>query len=222
MRILITSGQRFGSLLVIEESPKRVLPSGQKIRVIKCLCDCGVYKNVILSHLIRGKIKSCGCVFKTKLGESNTKLHRKYKSMIERCMPNNKKHSIYYDRGIGVCKDWFEDFFVFKKWALENGYSPKLTIDRIDNYKGYSPDNCRFISARDNSNNRRNTYFVEYKGCKYPITELFDLKNIDSQHRHSIRCRILRGWDVELAFDTPIKVGNYVSNKNRKTQVGQS
>lgn len=213
MKILIKENEIFGLLSVIKESERRILPSGQKVRQINCKCDCGVIKDVLLVHLIRGKIKSCGCLHKTKLGESNTQIHRRYKTMIERCYPNAINHRNYFDRGIKVCDEWVKDYFAFKKWAIENGFMPNLTIDRIDNSLGYSPENCRFISAKENCNNRRNTQIVNYKCKDYPITELFDLLGIKERHRHSIRCRLIRGWNVENAFDTPIKQGNYSKKK---------
>lgn len=211
-RLEIKKGDKYNDYTVISEGAKLVQPSGVKVRTIKCKCVCGRIKDVLLVHLVRNRSKSCGCKRRTKNGESNTPIYIKYKSMIERCDKNYKNAHNYYNRGISVCKEW-DDFFAFKDWALKNGYRKDLTIDRRDNDKGYSPDNCRFVTCRDNVNNRSNTQMVVYKNKTYPITELFDYCGIKEVNRTAIRRRIKRGWSVDAAFDTPIKQGNYSKKK---------
>lgn len=92
-----------------------------------------------------------------KHGMHNTRLYRIHKTMMERCghMGTRHKWAMYYeDRGIKVCKEW-HNREVFFAWALANGYSDKLELDRIDNYKGYQPDNCRWVTHLVNMRNRR-------------------------------------------------------------------
>ena len=94
-----------------------------------------------------------------KHGMHNTRLYRIHKGMMERCghMGNRHKWAMYYeDREIRVCQDWHnrETFFA---WALSNGYSDELELDRIDNEKGYQPDNCRWVTHLVNMRNRRNS-----------------------------------------------------------------
>jgi len=92
-----------------------------------------------------------------KHGMHNTRLYRIHKSMMERCghMGTRHKWAMYYeDRGIAVCKEW-HDREAFFAWALANGYSEKLELDRIDNYKGYEPENCRWVTHLVNMQNRR-------------------------------------------------------------------
>ena len=196
---------KFGQLTVIGDADKKTLPSGQKIRMIECECSCGKKTNVALVHLIRFRTKSCGCLFKTKKGQSNTLLHRRWKAMHERCMSARAAYGL---RHISVCSEW-HDFFVFKKWALQNGYQDNLQIDRIDTNKGYSPENCRFVTPKQNCNNRRITMMVDYNGAKHPFTQLLADLSIPAQHHGTIRGRILRGWPSQKAFDTPIRQGNY-------------
>lgn len=75
--------------------------------------------------------------------------------IMERCSnPNNANYKRYGGRGITVCQEWIDSPQAFVDWALANGFSPELQIDRIDNDKGYSPDNCRWVTARDNMRNR--------------------------------------------------------------------
>ena len=94
-----------------------------------------------------------------KHGMRNTRLYRIHKTMMERCghMGTRHKWAMYYeDRGIRVCQEWHnrETFFA---WALSNGYSDELELDRIDNEKGYQPDNCRWVTHLVNMRNRRNS-----------------------------------------------------------------
>lgn len=89
---------------------------------------------------------------------SKTRLYRIYIAMHRRCedeLNTNYKH--YGGRGISVCKEWSgkDGFFYFYKWAMENGYSDELSIDRINNDKGYSPSNCRWATATEQNSNRR-------------------------------------------------------------------
>ena len=92
-----------------------------------------------------------------KHGMHKTRLYRIHKSMMERCghMGTRHKWAMYYqDRGIFVCKEW-HNREVFFAWSLANGYQDNLELDRIDNYKGYSPDNCRWVTHLVNMRNRR-------------------------------------------------------------------
>ena len=86
------------------------------------------------------------------------RIYRIYKSMLERCGHTTvvHKYACYYaDRGINVCEEWLNDRTLFFDWAFANGYSDELQIDRIDNDLGYSPDNCRWVTPKENQANRR-------------------------------------------------------------------
>ena len=88
-------------------------------------------------------------------GESQTPLYRHWKAMHWRCSEKNPRHrQWYYDRSITVCPAW-SSWPLFKAWAEENGYQPGLTIDRIDNDKGYSPRNCQWITLAENVSRAR-------------------------------------------------------------------
>lgn len=92
-------------------------------------------------------------------------------NMIQRCTnPNSTYFPRYGGRGITVCHEW-RTRNNFKEWALSHGYCNGLTIDRIDNDKGYSPDNCRWVTPSQNCCNRSTTHFVTAFGKRQSLME---------------------------------------------------
>jgi hypothetical protein len=202
-------GEKYGMLKVISEAPKRIQPSGQSPRRFICLCECGKITDVLALHLIRGRTVSCGCKNKTQGITKNDKVvFDKWRAMINRCKPNAIDSHRYFYRGIKVCDEWSK-FKVFNEWALKNGCKRELHLDRIDNDKGYYPENCRFVETKINHNNRGDTLFVTYKGEKIAFMLLMQKKNIVNSNQRTIRDRIKRGWNADEAIDKPIKQGNY-------------
>nr|DAH21853.1 MAG TPA: PROTEIN/DNA Complex catalytic motif, Helix-turn-helix DNA [Caudoviricetes sp.] len=156
------TGQKFGRLTVIERCER---PKGRKSKEAfwLCKCDCGNESTLSGYELRSGNTKSCGCYHKErtsqlhlKHGYYGTRLYRIYYKMKERCYkPSNDNYKYYGGLGITICDEWLNDFSAFAKWSIENGYDEKLTIDRKDNTKGYSPDNCRWITIQEQQRNRR-------------------------------------------------------------------
>ena len=153
-------GKRYGRLTVKSETAER-----SKCGEVKylCSCDCGNETVVVGTSLRNEKTQSCGCLLKESTTErakthglSKDPLYRIWDGMKQRCHnPKNRAYKYYGARGIYVCDEWFNSPEAFIKWAKENGWEKNLEIDRIDNNKGYSPDNCRCVTHKVNMNNTR-------------------------------------------------------------------
>lgn len=136
-------------------------------------------------------------------GLSHTRIDNIYKSMISRCYKkSSKNYERYGARGITVCEEWRNDKTKFFKWAFEHGYSDRLTIDRIDNNLGYSPQNCRWVSNKVQQNNRRNNRRLECRGQTHTMAEWADISGIKES---TIFARLKSNWSVEDAIFTRLR-----------------
>lgn len=169
------TGKKFGRWTVLERSKTNN-------QCWKCRCECGVEKDVYQSALINGKSKSCGCYNKElvsirahKHGMSHDRIYNIYYNIKNRCNnPNDGRYKDYGGRGIKVCDDWENSFNSFYEWAIKNGYQNNLTIDRVDNNGDYCPENCRWATAEQQSNNKRKTVFLEFGGVKQSLKQWTD------------------------------------------------
>ncbi len=202
-------------LTIIKEVKPYVLPSGQTNKAFLCRCDCGNEKIVRKSHLVRDKIKSCGCLNKSKKGLSTHPLYKIWQIILLRT--KGHYNDVYRKNDIKICNEW-KEFLVFYDWAINAGYKKGLQIDRINSKGNYEPNNCRFVTPKQNCNNRINTMFVNYNGQKYAFTDLIELKKLNGSES-TIRRRIKRGWSIEDAFNIKIRIGNYSKNKTMKTRI---
>lgn len=150
-------GQKFGYWTVVERAENH--PATRSAQWL-CECECGTKKIIRASALKSGKSKSCGCHkndYNKIHGGKGTRLYECWRHMRYRCdNKNNQAYEMYGARGIKVCDEW-QKFEVFRDWALENGYSDNLTLDRIDVNGNYEPSNCRWADVVTQMNNRRST-----------------------------------------------------------------
>lgn len=206
------SGQKFGMLLAIRDTGKRTMPGRNVIWL--CRCDCGKFIEVRSSSLTtkRRPQKSCGCIIPesariaaTKHGGNKERLYKIWMGMRRRCADKKvKDYPRYGGRGIKVCDDW-QDYAVFRKWAIANGYDKdaefqKCTLDRIDPNGDYEPSNCRWVDIKTQENNRRNTRKVEYLGKTMSVTMWAEELGIDTG---LLRDRLRNGWSFERAITEP-------------------
>ena len=145
-----------------------------------------------------------------KHGMRYTRLYSIWRSMRQRCSnPKAINYKNYGGKGILVCDEW-NDFAVFKEWAMENGYNDLLTIDRIDTSRNYEPDNCRWVSQKMQQNNKSNNRILEFNGVCCTLAEWSDITGIGVS---TIWARLKYGWTVERTLSEPV-----VKGKNQYTR----
>ena len=211
-RIKDISGKRYGRLVVVGVNGRT--KCGKVLW--ECKCDCGNTTLATKDHL--GKCtNSCGCLKKevsrnrwTKHGDKHSRLYNLWCSMRQRCGESGVEKEAYYERGIRVCEEW-NDYTKFRDWAMSHGYDPNAkrgvtTIDRIDNDKGYSPDNCRFVTQTENARNKRNNHIIVVDGEHLCLNEAAQKYGINNG---TLAGRISRGWNPEDAVKIPVRKGRY-------------
>lgn len=200
------TGQKFGKLTVLSYS----YSDKNHFAYYLCQCECGNTKIVRGNNLICGYTKTCGCYDYTSKenggriihGLSKTRLYKIWNHMISRCYNlKDKAYKNYGARGILVFSEWKDNFINFYNWALDNGYNDKLTIDRIDNNKGYFPDNCHFANDKTQCNNRRSNHPITINNETHNIMEWSRIYNISHS---TIIQRLKRGWSEYDAITTPL------------------
>lgn len=154
-KLIDLTGKQFGELTVLARSPVNS-KDGKPMWV--CRCSCGNVKSIKGDVLRRGDTKSCNHCKETLtplfVRKHSNRLYHAWSEMRRRCHGSCTNHKYYGDKGISYCSEW-EDFDVFAKWAIENGYQSGLEIDRVDGDKDYCPENCRWVSHKKNSRNRK-------------------------------------------------------------------
>lgn len=188
------SGERYGKLAVI-----KMLPNTIGDAKFECKCDCGNKIIVRAPELKNNKTKSCGCLLRKSSGLSGDRIYREWINIRQRC--KNKKHTSYKDyggRGIEVCDEWDDSFINFYEWAINNGYTDDLSIDRIDVNGNYEPSNCRWVTIKQQNNNKRNTVFITYNGQTKSVSEWSEVTGISTSVLYR---RKKYGWPDESCIE---------------------
>lgn len=177
------TGRVVGRLTVIERAEDFIRPNGLHRPRWLCRCECGNTTVVLGQNLKNGSTLSCGC-----LGEERRMLavtkhgdtagggkHRLYSiltGMKNRCYDvKHEKYANYGGRGITICDEWLNSYENFKEWALSHGYRDDLTIDRINHDGNYEPDNCRWITHREQQHNKSTNHLLTYNGKTQDIAQ---------------------------------------------------
>lgn len=168
-----------------------------------CQCSCGKTTIVERKTLISKTrtTASCGCNLPEQHGYSNHPAYHSYKCMMGRAKnPDPIRHKHYIENHITVCEEWYGKPAEFCKWADENGFEKGLTIDRIDNTKGYYPENCRWATKEEQQNNRGDyNHKLTYEGKTLSIAQWARETGIPEK---TIADRDKRGLPIEEVLNT--------------------
>lgn len=183
------TGKKFGNLTVISKVDKPSGLSNTRAQWL-CVCSCGTTVRVEGPSLRNGPTKSCGCLRTEMIRESKithgqcvkgsrSAAYNSWSQMIARCTNHNSTHYRHYGgRGIKVCERWKK----FQNFYEDMGDCPKgLSIDRINNDGNYEPDNCRWATIYEQSNNKRTNRLITWKDKNYTAKQLSDFLNIPYQ-----------------------------------------
>jgi len=201
-RLIDLTGESFGEWAVV----KRSFPNNKKGNDAhwKCQCSCGTIRIINGASLRRGDTRSCGCL--TQHGDSQPKnssrTYLAWGNMKSRCLNANSPHyDKYGGRGIKICGRWTNSY---KNFRQDMGTCPEgLTLERINNNKGYGPNNCKWGTRKEQSNNTRNNRLVAYSGKTQCVQAWADELNINYSTL-SARLNYLR-WPIGKALTHPIQ-----------------
>jgi hypothetical protein len=210
-------GDKVNRLLIL--SLENRYEHGQNKTYATCLCDCGNTTILKLTAIKQEAVKSCGCLrdekarertiarnYKHGKGNFKVRLYRIWCQMRSRCYhAYNNAYPLYGQRGIRVCDEWKKDYEKFESWAINNGYSDNLSIDRIDVNGNYEPSNCRWATMKEQCNNRRNTLRIN----AIQITAFGETKTMPewlidprckAKSKTTLCYRLGAGWQPEIAI----------------------
>lgn len=201
-------GDVFGRLVVVASAGVKESPNGIRRRAYRCMCSCGREIVATGTLLKSGGVKSCGCWRRDRMKTLNRK-HGGYGTRLYMCWIDMRRRCSgyrvacaknYTGRGITVCKAW-QQWETFRDWAMEHGYADDLTIDRIDNNKGYSPSNCRWVITSQQNNNQQRTRWVDTPEGRMSLADA--VRKFSPVCYSTVSARVRHGWDWWKAITAP-------------------
>lgn len=206
-KIIVTPGDVYGLLRIINETQAPSHIKSKNRRFVLCKCECGTEKVIMLNSLRTGATVSCGCyhreqaskIFNGK-GIASYSGYRSWRAMLNRCNNiNDKDYQQYGGRGITVCERWLDPV----KFAQDMGEKPKrFSIERIDNNKGYSPENCRWANATEQGRNKRNNHKVVVSGESVTMSAAWQSNGMKESTFYN---RLNAGMNAEDALAKPVR-----------------
>lgn len=200
MKRLELKGNRYGRLIVIDRAENH-----RGRTAWKCICDCGNDVIIETQNIKAGTI-SCGCYHKeilvsknqgrTKHGLGSHPLYQIWRAMLDRCYnPDNKKFMNYGGRGIGVCDSWFDvkNFYNDVCQGYEKGVT---SLDRINVNGNYEPENCRWVTFKQQARNKTNNHLVSLNGEMITLAE-FEEK---TGYKLALSCKVKTRVDLLISF----------------------
>lgn len=212
-------GRRYGHV-VVKSIRREEQNTYTKVLAI-CVCDCGNTKDILVRSLRSGRQKTCGCLMGKKYKETHgqakkdktTKIYVVWSGMHSRCYNTNASNfHCYGGRGINVCESWHS----FANFYHDMGNAPKgMTLDRIDNSKGYSKENCRWANHKSQSRNRRTNRLITYNNETKLLTDWCILYGLNFS---TVSLRLDRSnWDFHKAITQPVRRKNGQGRQNNCT-----
>ncbi len=194
MTTKILIGERFGRLTVSSRDGNKWL----------CQCDCGGSNRVVTAKLLNGNVRSCGCLRKEIAGASlrthgasNSLTYLRWRSMRARCLlPTSKSYPKYGGRGITICERWRDSFVNFLA-DMGECPGPEMTMERINNEKGYSPENCRWATRKEQNRNTSRSRMFRINGEQKTLSEWCEIFGVGYYTAHK---RLRLGKSIEVAL----------------------
>ena len=136
--------------------------------------------------------------YKSGIQNNSNRLYRIWTNMKSRCYnPNASRYERYGGRGIRVCQEWLDDFMNFYNWAMVNGYSDDLSIDRVDTNGNYEPSNCRWGTSKMQNTNKECVPQYDINGIRFTQSETYEVFGVK---RTTFQARLKRGLSISEAL----------------------
>ncbi len=204
------AGKRYGRYMAVSPAKTR-----GRVAYWLCLCACGNTREVSIFNLRHGNSTSCGCAHGTHNG-SKQREYRVWRAMKDRCYnPKDTGYKHYGGRGVKVCDRWLKSYANFRE---DMGLRPSSehSIDRKDNDGNYEPSNCRWVTMKEQCNNRRSNKIIEYGFCRRTVTEWAKARKMK---RPVLHYRLTNEWSIPDALFIPVNKCNKTYKKTHKKEV---